>query len=518
MALFENFPWTNLHELNLDWLIQELKMVKESAVISVNGETGEVILYQNPDIEFPATDNGGWDMVRKVDGSIAAGIRFTADGIAYLITGAQVKQLYDANHQPPYPVTSVNGQTGEVEIESPVTSVNGLTGEVVLYSEQYVQLPPLTGEQIANWNFYRRVNNVLHGIQFDNDGRAYIMQGMNRYQIYTENDPQPLNFVDDETDGIMKISTDAPAGVWGLLRETDSGTAGIVFSYDAVTPTAYLQYLTQEGGQTVTHNVKLLTPDDIPTSSGVVSLNGLTGVVVINGSNLNYKSGSNFTIEQMINNINQNIGELADLETTVNTSAVDAINEVNEKAEANERAIANVKSTLAIVENGNTATNNISVGQYVIWNNALFTAREAIAIGDTLSYTNLQAVSNGAANSLSQAIANLDGKVATTSQSLSTFVIPTKVKKSANVVSICFEYVTANEALTKNVEKVLGVLPEAYRPSSNVYTSCLITNNIGDLVAYLRVTISSANGNLYVYPSAAISTSQLLFGSFTYYI
>ena len=407
MALFENFPWTNLHELNLDWLIQELKMVKESSVISVNGETGEVILYQNPDIEFPATDNGGWDMVRKVDGSIAAGIRFTADGVAYLITGAQVKQLYDANHQPPYPVTSVNGQTGEVEIEAPVTSVNGLTGEVVLYTDQFVQLPSLTGEQIANWNFYRRINNILHGIQFDTDGRAYIMQGVNRYQIYTENDPQPLNFVDDENAGIMKISTDAPAGVWGLLRETDSGTAGIVFSYDAVTPTAYLQYLTQEGGQTVTHNVKLLTPADIPSSSGVVSLNGLTGVVVINGSNLNYKSGSNFTIEQMIDNINQNVGDLADLDTTVNTSAVDAINEINGKAETNKNTIENVKETIAIVENSNTATNNISAGQYVIWNNALFMARDAIGIGDTLSYTNLQPVSIGAANSMTQAIANI---------------------------------------------------------------------------------------------------------------
>lgn len=411
MALFENFPYTNLHELNLDWLIQELKMVKESAVISVNGETGEVILYQNPDIEFPATDNGGWDMVRKVDGTIAAGIRFTADGIAYLITGAQVKQLYDANHQPPYPVTSVNGQTGEVEIEAPVTSVNGLTGDVVLYSDQFVQLPSLTGEQIANWNIYRRINNILHGIQFDTDGRAYIMQGVNRYQIYTEANPQPLNFVDDENAGVMKISTDAPAGVWGLLRETDSGTAGIVFSYDAVTPTAYLQYLTQEGGQTVTHNVKLLTPDDIPSSSGVVSLNGLTGVVVINGSNLNYKNGSNFTIADMIDNINLNVGDLADLDTTANSSTVAAINEVNGKAEDNatdiasfEHTVEGVKSTIAIVENGSVATNNIAVGQYVIWNNQLYTAASAIAIGDTLTTTNLTSVNNGASNTLLQTI------------------------------------------------------------------------------------------------------------------
>ena len=29
MALFENFPYTNLHELNLDWLIKELNKLKD---------------------------------------------------------------------------------------------------------------------------------------------------------------------------------------------------------------------------------------------------------------------------------------------------------------------------------------------------------------------------------------------------------------------------------------------------------------------------------------------------------
>ena len=170
----------------------------------------------------------------------------------------------------------------------------------------------------------------------------------------------------------MEISEPAPAGVWGLLRETDSGTAGIVFSYDSTTPTAYLRYITEEGGQTVQHNVKLLTPADIPSSSGVVSINGLSGVVVLDGSNITYKTGSNTSIADMIDNNAQNIG---------------------------------------IPENGNTAAHNISAGQYVIWNGSLYTANSAIAVGDTLNNTNLSAVNGGGLNALNDHIGNLNYKI-----------------------------------------------------------------------------------------------------------
>ena len=57
MALFENFPYTNLHELNLDWLIQEMKdleeKVQDGPVISVNGQTGVVTLYQEAQVRLP---------------------------------------------------------------------------------------------------------------------------------------------------------------------------------------------------------------------------------------------------------------------------------------------------------------------------------------------------------------------------------------------------------------------------------------------------------------------------------
>lgn len=44
----------------------------------------------------------------------------------------KVSEAYSEDNPPPYPVTSVNGQTGAVVVSVPVQSVNGQTGAVVL--------------------------------------------------------------------------------------------------------------------------------------------------------------------------------------------------------------------------------------------------------------------------------------------------------------------------------------------------------------------------------------------------
>ena len=50
--MFHQFPYTNLHELNLDWLIEKVKEAyspdnpPENIVLSVNGQTGDVVLYE----------------------------------------------------------------------------------------------------------------------------------------------------------------------------------------------------------------------------------------------------------------------------------------------------------------------------------------------------------------------------------------------------------------------------------------------------------------------------------------
>lgn len=77
---------------------------------------------------------------------------------------------------------------------------------------------------------------------------------------------------------------------------------------------------------------------------------------------------------------------------------------------------AQLKADIGIVENTDTATHNISAGQYVIWKGSLYTASSAISSGATLSSANLTAVSGGGLNAL-------NGKIATTIISSQTSIV-----------------------------------------------------------------------------------------------
>ena len=412
MALFENFPYTNLHELNLDWFINELNRIKESAVLSVNGQTGDVVLYEDATVQFPNISENDWSIIRLANGT-KIGIAFDNNGIGYVVHGNTLSQIYSANNQPPYPVTSVNGQTGNI----------------TLYSENTVRLPDLDDISIHNWNIFRNLNNVFRGIQFNEDGTAEIIDGLSRYQIYTANNqpPYPVTSVNGQTgaitlftdnnavvafpaitdpditgwiigrnlngtpcyiqlnsDGtlgvtagvnsyrvyttddtaadVINIPTDAVTDAWGLIRTTSEGSVGILFSNDdqLTTPEAYIRYV---DSMNVVHTEKLLTSADIPSASGVVSFNGQTGVVVVKGSDLIISTTDTRTIAQGI----------TDLTNTDN----------------------NIKGSTAYVENTDTATQNIPSGAYVIWKNNDYKSTQAISIGDTLSGTNLTALSDG---------------------------------------------------------------------------------------------------------------------------
>ena len=348
MSLYENFPYTNLHELNLDWLIKTLNELKESQVLSVNGMTGDVILYQNAIMQLPTVEDGHWSIIRMADGT-QRGIMFANDGTAYIVHGNTMSQVYSVNNQPPYPVTRVNGKTGDI----------------TLYAEQYVQLPSLTDAQMQNWTFFRTLNNVSRGIQFNDDGTADIINGNSRYRILDSNntpslvssvngssgavvlftdqagnvtfpaDAQATDFilartvsgtevglsisstgnvslivgndtypvytgkdpgwVNDPADDTIIINTEAATPEWGFIRETTEGYVGILFSNDSqlTEPAAYIQYI-DSNDQLQT--IRLLTPTDIPTSSGVVSINNLTGVVTLNAQNLQYGGGQTIAI------------------------------------------------------------------------------------------------------------------------------------------------------------------------------------------------------------------------------
>ena len=427
MALFENFPYTNLHELNLDWLINELNRIKDSAVISVNGMTGDVVLYENATVQFPNVPEDHWSIIRMANGT-DRGIMFGNDNKAYIVHGNLMAEIYAQNNQPPYPVTSVNGQTGDV----------------VLYASNTVRLPDLDDISLHNWNIFRELNNVYRGIQFNDDGSAEIIDNLNRYQLYTSNNPPPypvnsvngqtgditlftdnnsvvafpaiddpniagwimgrsinntpcyIQLNDDGTMGltagvnsyriyttndtandIINVPTDANTDIWGLIRTTSEGSVGIMFSNDdqLTTPEAYIRYV---DSMDVVHTEKLLTSADIPSASGVVSFNGQTGVVVVKGSDLIISTTDTRTIAQ----------GFADVATTDYA----------------------IKGSVAYVENTNTATQNIPFGAYVIWQNAPYISSQAISIGDTLSGTNLTAISTGGiSNDLRADVDTLNG-------------------------------------------------------------------------------------------------------------
>lgn len=86
--------------------------------------------------------------------------------------------------------------------------------------------------------------------------------------------------------------------------------------------------------------------------------------------------------------------------------------------------ISDPNGNIGIVQNTNTATQNITAGQYVIWKGTLYTASSAIASGATLSSSNLTAVSNGGLNAIQSALkfAVGGGESATNALQFLTFV------------------------------------------------------------------------------------------------
>ena len=349
MSLFENFPYTNLHELNLDWLVKMIEDLKDTQVLSVNGQTGDVILYQNAIMQLPNVEDDHWSIIRLADGS-QRGIMFANDGTGYIVHGNTMSQIYSVNNQPPYPVTSVNSKTGNV----------------TLYTEQYVQLPTLTDAQMQNWTFFRTLNNVSEGIQFNDDGTADIIHGNQRYRIYDKNayptigssgsivlftennnllelpaddqatawglsksisnvntglgftdngdlvllvgsDAYPVytalnpGWVNDPEDDTIIINTEAATPDWGFLRETTEGYVGILLSNDSqlTEPTAYIQYI---DGNDQVQTIKLLTPTDIP-ATGVYTVNGLAGAVVLTATDITLTINNPVTVSTAITRI-----------------------------------------------------------------------------------------------------------------------------------------------------------------------------------------------------------------------
>ena len=492
MGLYQNFPYTNLHELNLDWLIEQLNKISSSSVLSVNGQTGQVILYENATVQFPNVPEDDWTIIRMANGT-TRGIYFGNDNKAYIVHGAILEEVYSNNNPPPYPVTRVNGQTGDI----------------TLYQDQYVQLPSLSDINMHNWTLFRNLNSMAEGIQFGEDGSAYIIHGNNRYliytthdapqgvvnsvngqsgtvilftdsqgditfpaymnedyagwilkrsingtvlglgfnddgtlefkcggasyKIYTSNDPQD-GYVSNPTAELQEVTENSSDNYWGLMRTTTEGQVGIIFNNaDPDNPSVLLAYVdSNDQAQTV----QLVTVNDLP-ASGVVSINAKSGIVTLYASDIEMASGDSRTIPQ---------------------------------------AIVDNQEIMSIVEETNIAVHNINVGDYVIWQNALYICTNAIAIGDTLSASNLTLANT----SLTTLIQSLIAKTTPVDvKSLITFYdspvnAATFFIKLDKIVFFSYQGGTNAHAVNDN----LFLLPASLTPAQNA-TGSFTINDIG---------------------------------------
>lgn len=376
MSLFEQFPYTNYHDLNLDWIIQKVKEAyspdnpPDMAVISVNGKTGAVVLYTDAVVRLPDTEEGTWNIFRKADNQ-DTGIQFRKNQPAQRIQDASRYDMYDAGNPPPYPVISVDGQTGAVNTWANVGSEN-------------ITLPvEAEGER---WALRRETMSGYLGIQFELDD---------------SDDPCGFFILKPEGESLQKIKilseSDIPseAGVVSI-----NGEAGIVVLYAG--------------------DIKMDSDDNTTIKQAI---EGTQGLIVSDYDSSNSYSAGDFCLYlgTMYVCTGTTTGSwnpakwvatsvAAELKSVKSKQATDESNISTLQGQmttANTR-IGQNEAIVAYPENDSTSSTNYSAGQYIVRNGSLYKVIANISAGDQFTGSNISAVDN-----LGHDVTTLNSKVET---------------------------------------------------------------------------------------------------------
>ncbi len=269
MALFPQFPYSNLHELNLDWLIEQIsQLVKNGTVISVNGMSGVVTLYTDKNVVFPdRAFDPDWSVYRRI-AEKQAGLQFTGEKFYYITKNVDdedftIQEVYTSGNLPPFPVTSVNGETGDVIIAVPVTSVNGRTGDVILAGDNI--LYNIDGTYTIEDVITPLEKAIGHVIRYNTCAEG-VSAGQYVYLI--------LSGISGRSDGLYKAVNAKSAGsVWTAsdLSPVAGGLGALMAQNDSAISLLIDQKLNVYGiGGNTTYEL-VLTGPDLPGSIMIIS-------------------------------------------------------------------------------------------------------------------------------------------------------------------------------------------------------------------------------------------------------
>lgn len=141
------FPFFNMQQLNLDWIIDKIKGML--SFLPDDGTAGQILRRTADGAEWSDEETVG--AVESVNGKTGAVVLDKTDiGLGNVANVAQ----YSASNPPPYPVTSVNGQTGAVTVQTATdaqvtAAVNTWLGENVAQETGYVLDSTLTMSNAA---------------------------------------------------------------------------------------------------------------------------------------------------------------------------------------------------------------------------------------------------------------------------------------------------------------------------------------------------------------------------------
>lgn len=463
-----DYPYTNFHELNLDWIIKKLKEAyspdnpPDNLVLSVNGQTGDVVLYQDAEVVFPAVDSQAWEIKRYVAGNHTVGIAFQKNSPAMRLNGSTWYDIYDEGNPPPYPVTSVNGQTGAV---TAVSSVNGQTGDVTgVYDSSNPPPYPVTS-----------VNGQT--------GTVTITIPVQSVNGQTGAVTVPVAFKNNSAN-YLEPTTASSVNEWGLQRDIPSGNCGISFEIENGHVVGYLNFT--DSNDTVVDTLKILTPADIPASSGVVSVNGMTGVVtgLYDANNpppypVTSVNGATGAVVLTGDTVPTAVGNNTPLSTTIENAYEESLEDI------------------AIVVKGDKTTNpsGASIGQYVVVRNStitgvtdgLYTAVQSIPYNTSIDSTYLStALPNGIANTLSGRIENVCERYAINGGQSETFLANAGSVILITRASISEKSIYVIDQLGNIVEFMSGTKNETITISTTNEWLVTVTNNSG---AAFQVTV-----------------------------